>query len=129
MLYAAYVAMNNQDVCGKWCVGYEVHHIDFDYTNDTPSNLMCVTPAEHRLLHSKPIVAYKNGVKVGVFWGQKEAASCLDVNKSYISIYLRTGKPAAKTAVEYTFEYANEETYAKLYNLIVEEIKQKHDNL
>lgn len=126
ILYAVYVAMNNQNVCGRWVEGCEVHHIDHDCTNDEPSNLMCVTPAEHRVLHSKPIVAYKNNVKVGEFLNQIEAECSLRISKAYISYYLKNGKPATQDVAEYSFEYADGEVYNRLYMPVVKEIQLRH---
>lgn len=34
-------------------LGYQVHHIDFDRTNNEPSNLQLLTEEEHRKLHSE----------------------------------------------------------------------------
>lgn len=32
-------------------VGHHIHHIDGDKTNDSPENLLCVTPEEHYEIH------------------------------------------------------------------------------
>jgi HNH endonuclease len=38
-------------VGGRIFAGREVHHIDGDKTNNRPSNLQIVSPAEHRAIH------------------------------------------------------------------------------
>lgn len=32
--------------------GHQIHHVDFDKLNNDPSNLLAVTPTEHKRLHS-----------------------------------------------------------------------------
>lgn len=32
--------------------GYQIHHVDFDKLNNSPDNLLAVTPTEHKRLHS-----------------------------------------------------------------------------
>lgn len=32
--------------------GYEIHHRDTDKTNNSPENLLCLTPSEHAQLHN-----------------------------------------------------------------------------
>lgn len=46
---------NSIDVNGKKYLKpeYEVHHIDFDRTNNNPENLVVLTHAEHKAIHNK----------------------------------------------------------------------------
>lgn len=37
--------------------GYDIHHIDFDWTNNAIENLQLLTAEEHRKIHSKQVVA------------------------------------------------------------------------
>ena len=38
-------------VYGKIPKGYQIHHIDYDKTNNNPSNLMLIDPSKHLSLH------------------------------------------------------------------------------
>lgn len=124
VLYASYVAQNNQDVCGRWFEGCEVHHIDYDYTNDVPENLVCVTPEEHRLLHSIPIIAYKDGKKIGVFKSMKEAGNELGLIPGYISRYLKTGRPADDDE-RYSFETVDLAEKVRMFKPFVEQLRKR----
>lgn len=41
-----------QYYCGEIPDGYDIHHIDEDKDNNELDNLLCVTPADHRILHN-----------------------------------------------------------------------------
>ena len=41
-------------------IGYDIHHIDFDHTNNSIDNLQCLPKEEHMRLHGK--VNFNNGV-------------------------------------------------------------------
>lgn len=44
-------------ICTKYpsmdLTGLHIHHVDGDSTNDRPSNLIVLTPSEHRMIHSE----------------------------------------------------------------------------
>lgn len=44
------IAMHFKDITG-WFEGCHIHHKDFDYCNNHPSNLECITQFEHNLIH------------------------------------------------------------------------------
>ena len=48
-----YIAKAFPDICGEWFEGCHVHHKDFNHFNNAPSNLICLTPEEHRQIHGK----------------------------------------------------------------------------
>lgn len=41
-----------ESVYGKIPDGMQIHHIDYDKTNNAIENLQCVSPLEHNRLHS-----------------------------------------------------------------------------
>lgn len=46
------VAKAFPDICGKWFNGCEVHHIDYNPSNNKASNLIVLTKAEHKKIHT-----------------------------------------------------------------------------
>lgn len=52
--------------------GYHIHHIDFDRTNNDPSNLLACTPEEHERIHLEHDTMYKGRGK-GWIVGASEA--------------------------------------------------------
>ena len=58
------IAITFPEICGEWFKGCEVHHIDFDPSNNAPTNLMVVTKEHHLELHKDHevnLVKYKKG--------------------------------------------------------------------
>lgn len=45
------VAKSFPELCGQWFEGCEVHHKDFNASNNLPQNLICFTKLEHILVH------------------------------------------------------------------------------
>ena len=118
--------MNNQDICGRWFEGCEVHHVDYDFTNDVPENLVCVTPEEHRLLHSKPFIAYKNDKEIGVYRNQIEAEEELGIAKRYISRYLKRGIALPEfyqDSKAYRFELVDNARRTEIFKPMIEQIR------
>lgn len=48
-------SINSIEICGKLYLRpeYDVHHIDFDKTNNSPENLLVLTRSEHSRLHNE----------------------------------------------------------------------------
>lgn len=77
------------EICGPWFEGCEVHHIDHNPSNNNASNLLVLSVAEHRKIHSesevtselkrngrkntKPVLQLKNGVPYFIWESIREA--------------------------------------------------------
>ena len=58
--------------------GYHIHHVDGDKNNNDPSNLMCVSPEEHWLIHylqGDPVALYGKFVQGASEAGKKGGAA------------------------------------------------------
>ena len=47
------VARAFPEICGNWFNGCHVHHKDGNPLNNKAENLICLSPAEHNLIHKK----------------------------------------------------------------------------
>lgn len=101
--YSVYVAKQHPEICGEWFEGAEVHHKDFDKTNDAPENLIVLTQKEHKQIHRDSsgykIEVYKNGEYLHTFSTKSEAARFCNIPTAYVGYYLKglsfsTGKYA-----------------------------------
>lgn len=97
--YSVYVAKQHPDICGDWYEGCEVHHIDFDRTNDNPFNLICLSKEEHHQIHRENnknsgnvIEAFKDGKLYGTFPTEVKCAEHIGIPSSYINLYIKTGR-------------------------------------
>ena len=49
-----YVVLAFPEICGEWFEGCEIHHKDFDKTNNKAQNLVVMSRREHKQLHNPP---------------------------------------------------------------------------
>lgn len=85
-----------EDIIGRPLNRYEnVHHIDFDKSNNDPSNLAICDPSRHGIIHWSAIETVKSLLKLGlvIFDGEKYA---LDYSMISDNIILREKYPTSK---------------------------------
>lgn len=105
-------------------VGWHIHHMDGDYDNNTPDNLLCVTREIHREIHEVLYERYGDkkdmhsafllGGKNSSGWNHTEEAkkkmsekaklrgnNGVDVNKAIEASVLSNSKPIVLEGVEY----------------------------
>ena len=86
------VAKAFPEICGKWFDGCEVHHKDYDPSNNKATNLIVLSPEEHKKLHTA-IGQYK-GVN-NPFYGKKHTKESkqriVDKNSKPITQYTLEG--------------------------------------
>lgn len=102
-MYASYLAKQNPDICGEWFEGCEVHHINYNKTDDRPENLVCLTKEEHKKIHSKPIDVYYKNKFIGRYSSMTEAAKDNNISISAISYYCKHQKPQSSTYKNWRF--------------------------
>jgi hypothetical protein len=89
---SVYVAKQNPDICGKWFEGCEVHHKDGNKFNNSPENLICLSPSEHHKIHNSiGVVVYKDGEYYGFFNSVYSCSKQINIPVAYITRYLKTG--------------------------------------
>ena len=96
------VAKAFPEICGEWFENADVHHKDFDRTNNNANNLQVITKKEHHRLHlnrnnkeqikktievlSKPVIQYTlDGEFVAEYPSAKEAERQTNIKQSNIS--------------------------------------------
>ena len=74
-----------QDICGEWKPGYHTHHIDRNRNNNVATNLINLSPSEHKKLHqfedgvTKSVIGLdKYGNVVGVYGSLTDAQDSND---------------------------------------------------
>ena len=92
--------------------GHEIHHKDFDSGNNDPSNLDCITVAEHRAIHAprsaergrqsdrlehleriRPLTVAWHGSAEGKAWHAAQASASLKARASYQCVCDQCGSP------------------------------------
>lgn len=106
--YSIWLAQQNPNICGIWTNKCEVHHKDFNRLNDTPENLICLTPEQHHKLHTKQVVGYYKENIIGVFDSLSEASKKTGCNISSISHYCKYQTPISKTWADYQWKYLDD---------------------
>ena len=137
MLVSLLVAKVFPDICGEWFEGCDVHHKDFDRSNNSAENLIVLSKEEHIRLHHdaettkenrskarkkwwsgrpknnvnkrKPIIAILEGKIVGVYDGAVTAAKELNISRGQICNNLkgRSKYTTNKLGDTYQFVYSD----------------------
>lgn len=116
------VAKAFPEICGEWFEGCDVHHKDFNTSNNIASNLVVLTKEEHKRIHreskgahikmkqahlseSIPIIQYtKNMEFVAEYPSIRDAARITCIDFRNIQKVLNN-KPHCKTAGGYIWKY------------------------
>ena len=71
--------------CGKIPKGYHVHHIDEDKSNNHPSNLQCLSKADHCSLHKKGIRPSDKALESYKQAGLHRRGKCTDAQRKHLA--------------------------------------------
>ena len=107
MPYARYVAKNNPAICGDWFEGCEVHHINFNPSDDRAENLIVISKQEHHKIHSKPVDVFYKNKYIGRYISIKEAAKDNNIHPSVISHYCKHQTPISELYKDWRFSIVN----------------------
>ena len=116
--YSVYVAKHNENICGKWFEGCEVHHKDLNCLNDDPHNLICLTKEEHTKIHAQTstdregiaVIAFFKGEYFGTFESILKCGKTIGIPPTYIgdSLKGKIAKSEKYDLVNWTFKMKNE---------------------
>ena len=90
---------------GEIMKGYEIHHIDFDKSNNNIENLQLLTKSEHTKLHSRILKGAANNKKIirvsdSKIWNSI-AELCRELGNKSVASYILKGKPYKGELYEY----------------------------
>lgn len=75
--FSIIVAKAFPEICGEWFEGAEVHHKDRNPNNNVPSNLLVVSPQEHRQIHEGDFKNRMTG-EHNPFYGKQHPKNIMD---------------------------------------------------
>lgn len=105
MLISHLVAKAFPEICGQWFDGCEVHHINYDVTDNRAENLIVLSSSEHKKYHSNSSDTYMNrSISQKKAWTKrtkratnKKAVMQFDVDGKYIASYQSLQEAGEKT--------------------------------
>ena len=121
------------EICGEWKDKYHIHHLNRDQLDNRAINLLCLSPREHRRLHTEEdgivvsVVAYnQNKNKVGEWRSIYEASIDTGIDYRHINNIINEREYRYTAGGYYWFKniYSEDAIFNKIDDIIKNKYKR-----